>query len=481
MQQIINQRTRMDDNQVAQDVTVANLVRATPYVRAYENDVDAFIPELWSAEGLLTLQANMVAGGLVYRDFENELKNYGDTVNVRIPGGFTAKRKTNSDNVVVQDVSATSIQVKLDQHVHTSFLIRDGEESRSFEDLIATFLVPAVEAQAVFIDRMVLGQYPRFMDTAAGGINNLTNLTAKDALIYLNQVLNVAKVPAGDRHVVVNPISQGALLGTDIFTNASIAGADAEKALRDAQMGNKLGLNFWMSQNMPVIATGGSVGLDTVAGATAAGSTTITVTTGTAGNFVVGTWLTIAGDYTPRRISAFNSGTKVVTLTTPLRTAVANGAVVTTTLGGTVNNSGGYPIGYAKEITIAGFTVALQVGQMVTFAGDTTRYSVMEVNGLVGIVLDRPLVNALTNTQAVLPGPAGAFNLAFHRQAIALVVRPLAPPRTGLAKSAVMNENGLSMRTTITYDGNKQGHLVTVDMLCGIAVLNTALGAVFLG
>jgi hypothetical protein len=44
-----------------------------------------------------------------------------------------------------------------------------------------------------------------------------------------------------------------------------------------------------------------------------------------------------------------------------------------------------------------------------------------------------------------------------------------------------VNHNGLSMRTTIAYDPYKQGHLVTVDMLCGVAVFDTAQGFVMLG
>jgi hypothetical protein len=40
---------------------------------------------------------------------------------------------------------------------------------------------------------------------------------------------------------------------------------------------------------------------------------------------------------------------------------------------------------------------------------------------------------------------------------------------------------GLSMRATITYNGEKQGTLVTLDMLLGVAILDTNLGAVMFG
>ena len=62
-----------------------------------------------------------------------------------------------------------------------------------------------------------------------------------------------------------------------------------------------------------------------------------------------------------------------------------------------------------------------------------------------------------------------------------LAIRPLALPRAGAgAISGLANYNNLSIRTVITYDGNKQGHLVTLDFLAGIKVLDTDLGAVML-
>ena len=43
------------------------------------------------------------------------------------------------------------------------------------------------------------------------------------------------------------------------------------------------------------------------------------------------------------------------------------------------------------------------------------------------------------------------------------------------------NYNDLSIRVTMTYDGNAQGTLVTVDTLMGVKVLDVLLGAVMYG
>ena len=115
---------------------------------AFDNDFGtngrAYIPEVWAQESLMILEDNMIVGNLVHRDFEDEIKDFGDVVNTRKPGTFTAKRKGANDDVTVQDASATKVQVKLNQHLHTTFRLRDSQMSLSFKDLVAEFLRPAV-------------------------------------------------------------------------------------------------------------------------------------------------------------------------------------------------------------------------------------------------------------------------------------------------------------------------------------------------
>ena len=70
------------------------LYLSQPFVACYDNNLDAFIPELWAQEGLAILEENMVMANLVHRDFENEIAKFGDVVNTRRPGEFKIRRKT---------------------------------------------------------------------------------------------------------------------------------------------------------------------------------------------------------------------------------------------------------------------------------------------------------------------------------------------------------------------------------------------------
>jgi hypothetical protein len=59
------------------------------------------------------------------------------------------------------------------------------------------------------------------------------------------------------------------------------------------------------------------------------------------------------------------------------------------------------------------------------------------------------------------------------------VNRPLALPSSTLGvQAAVGSYNNLAMRVAMQYDISSQGTIVTLDMLCGVATLDTKLGCV---
>jgi hypothetical protein len=68
-------------------------------------------------------------------------------------------------------------------------------------------------------------------------------------------------------------------------------------------------------------------------------------------------------------------------------------------------------------------------------------------------------------------------NLFIQRDAIVLAVRPLPTDGNGMGVRQVsMNENGLAMRVTMSYDHNKLGIKFTLDMLYGYKELRDAAG-----
>jgi hypothetical protein len=460
-------------------------ILATPFAVCYANDIDALIPEHWAQEGLAILRENMVAANLVHRDFQDEFARFGDTVHTRRPGEFVAKRKTNADSVTVQNATATDVPVVLNQHIHVSFMLKDGEETLAFQDLVATYLNPAMLANARLVDQIVLGQYPQFLANWAGGLDAMTSSNVKEYILATREKMNINKAYTEGRNLIWTPSSETVALSLAEFTNAQNVGDDGT-AMAEAFLGRKFGFQNWMCQNMADVAIGSTLqsgAINNMAGY-AAGVTSLTVD-GFTGAVPDNAWLTIAGDDTPHQVASATEtlgNTTTLVLASPgLRRAVADNAVVKVYTPGAVNAVGGYAAGYTKEIVVDAFTVAPKVGQFVTFGAQTHKYTVMQAT-TTSLLLDRALEAALTDDLAVNIGPAGSYNFAFHRDAITLVTRPLQPPRPGTgALSAVVSDEGVGMRATITYNGSEQGHLVTLDFLLGVKVLDTNLGAVMFG
>lgn len=465
----------------------------------HDNTVDAFVPEVWSNESIMILIENMVMGNLVYIDFKNEIAQYGDVVNTRKPGTFEAKRKTDADTVTVQNATATNVAVKLDQHWHTSFMIKDGEETKSFKDLVAEYLEPAIVSIAQAIDKILLGQYAQFvMVNRVGALGGISSTNGKDYLLDARKVMNDNKAPISGRNMVLTSATEATILKDDSFTNASSVG-DAGTALREASLGRKLGFDNFMCQNASSVA---NEKMDVVTGAInngnlTAGSTTITVD-GFSVSLPDGAFMTIEGEMVPHRISSATDTTGATTeivLDTPLTCAIANDKkvyvyVLTAATNWAADTDTTYAAGYCKAVHIDGVGSGNepQVGQMIAIGtgANSYYYTIISATNTAAqdwdLTLDRPLEAAVANDAVIFHGPVGEFNLGFCRNAIALVTRPLAAPKAGTgALASVVNYNGLSVRTVITYDGDKQGHLVTVDMLCGVKVLDTALGVVMLG
>lgn len=451
----------------------------------FDDYPSAYTPALWANESLAILAENMVVGNLVHRDFEPVISSFGEVVNARRPGEFTAKRKSASDDVTIQATTATNIPVKLNQHWHTSFVIKDADQSKSFKDLTTEFLHPAMVSIARAIDQCVLGQVYQFLPNSAGQLGLLTKTNAEDYILDAREVLNLNKAHEMGRNMILTAKSETKVLGNQNFLQAYVVG-DNGTALKEAVLGTKLGFAFFMAQNASYVAPGNTTVTGTVNNAAgyAAGSVTFTVD-GLSAAISNGSWITIAGDDTPLRVVSTVGGATPtsITVSTGLKRAVADNAVVTIYTPGAVNFGAGYAVDYDKEIVVNGFTVAPRVGQMVTFGTSTTSpiYSIVAVNGTTGITLDRPLEAALADTNKVNIGPAGSYNFAFHRNAIALVTRPLALPMAGLARAGRADLDGFSVRVVMTYEGKSQGTLVTVDTLMGVKVLDQNLGAVMYG
>lgn len=437
---------------------------------------------------------------LVHRDFSPLVASYGDVVNTRRPQEFEMRRKAQSDSVENQDAVSTNVQVPLNQHVYVTFTIKDEESSLSFKELIQYYMQPAAKEMASAVDKILVGQVHQWLANKVGKLAGMTSANAKEYILEAREKLNVNKAYPYGRNLVISPYSETQMLNTDMFIKANERGDDGT-ALAEARLGRVLGFDTYMDQNVPYVPLSGADinTLNHTAGASAGDTGNKACTSATEvtnGEFV---WIT--GDQQAQVISAHtgSGSTTGITLVDAYDNAVAANAVGYAYNAASVDLAGhtsanssitAYAAGYDKKIRIDGMTAnkVLVVGQLLAFATGASRhtYTVVQVESVntttVYVWLDRPLTTALANNDAAFPGPHGSMNFGFHRDALALVNRPLAVPSNALGvQAAVGSYNDLAMRVAMQYDISSQGTKVTLDMLLGVAQLDENLGVVLQG
>lgn len=452
------------------------------------NDFTPFVPQWWANETLAILEENMVALGLVHRDFEPMFQQHGDIVNTRRPSEFKGLRKTKTDNITIQDATAENVQVKLDQHIHVSFQVNDLDQSYSMKDLIATYIAPAGLALARAADRVVLGQYPRFLPNAVGQLQggSTTGAYMLRNLANLKVKMDQNKAYEEGRNLIFSPLTEGLFLGSGESHKVNESGNASERTR--GIIGRIMNFRTYGAQNMAdiVLNPTGVTKTVVVKGAVVAGSTTIVTDGWAAGTDVaVGDWILVNG--WPTRVTnvagSFVDATTEMTLTVSyaLPQGASNDALVVAYKPVLANLVAGYAAGWNKEIEFDGTGTGYepQIGQAVQIGSAV--YVVIDKPSATSLLLDRSLEAAIVNNDPIQPLPHGSFSFAFHRNALTAAIRPLAPVPSGTgARSATVNYNNLTVRATMGYDMLSQNMIVTLDFLMGIQVLDSDLGALLL-
>lgn len=197
--------------------------------------------DLIAREALMVLRNNAVMANLVHRDYSDEfVAGVGDTITIRKPASFEAKEF--SGNIAVQDANETGVPVKMDKFLDVSFAVTSQQLSMEIEDFSKQLLVPAMQAFANKVDALLLGLKADVTNNvpATDDVQN----DVIDARAYLTK--NAA--PLADRRFVYGSDIETKLLKVKGFTEADKVG-DEGTALREASLGRKYGMDFYVDQN----------------------------------------------------------------------------------------------------------------------------------------------------------------------------------------------------------------------------------------
>lgn len=395
-------------------------------------------PTIIAREALMQLENNLVMGSNVHREYVNEFKKIGDTVSVRRPVKYDV---VDGATRVHQDTEEANTTVVVNKRKHVSFGFTSQDLTLTIEDFSERYVTPAMIALANKIDRDLTSLYDdvfNWVGTPGQDINSFSDFSKAP------QRLDEGAVPSEMRRGVLAPTDHWGMIGN--LTGLQIE-RSAETAYRRGLLGNVAGISMSMDQNIRAHTTG-----------TFTTSSTPLVNGASQG-------------------VTYANANKVTWSQTLITDGWANSTAVLTA---------------GDVITLAGVNAVNPVpGEQGTGKDDLGRLQQFVVlsagtsdgSGDLTITISPPIITsgpqqtvtaAPANNAVITPlgteATAYRQNLAFHRNAFALVTVPLEMPRAASFKSRVTHR-GISLRLVEDYDIDNDENPVRIDVLYGVKTL----------
>lgn len=227
--------------------------------------VDTFIPEVWAARLLLTLEKNLVFGqpGVVNTDYEGEISDFGDTVNIGSLTDPTVSTYTkNSTTISPATLTTSNQQLVIDQSPYFAWEI-DDIDRRQVRD--GGNLMSSAMNRSAFKLRDTADTFlATTMAAGAGEVFDplylIDDSTSRDSAFRLIRRMKVEldrnSVPLEGRWLAISPDFQGLLIGDSRFIDASQYGA--RMPILNGEIGQVAGFRVLVSNNLPVGTYAGS-------------------------------------------------------------------------------------------------------------------------------------------------------------------------------------------------------------------------------
>ena len=246
-----------------------------------------FIPEIWSGKLIENFYDATVLAQISNTDYEGEIRQFGDTVNIRTTPEITIRDYVKGQTLVVENPDKPKIQLLIDKGEYFSCVEDDVDKVQSDIVMMDLWSKDASERMKIKIDQRVLTDILPGVDalnkgTAAGRISGAFNLGTTgsplsvtkdgasstvsiiDLLVDMGTVLDEANAPEQGRYVVI-PAKMAGLIKKSELKDASLTG-DSVTPLRNGRLGMIDRFTVYVSHNLSRSGTGSSTKYNIIAG-----------------------------------------------------------------------------------------------------------------------------------------------------------------------------------------------------------------------
>lgn len=224
-----------------------------------------FIPELWAGKLIENFYDATVVAAISNTDYEGEIKNYGDTVNIRTTPELTIRTYVKGQTLDVENPDKAKIQLLIDQGEYFAAVEDDVDKVQADINLMDTWSKDASERMKIKIDQNVLQNILTDINSnnkgsTAGAISGdidlgvtgtpvaITKSNILDYIVDVGTVLDEANAPESDRFLVMPAKMCGYIKKSDL-KDASLSG-DGTSIMRNGRIGMIDRFTIYMSHNL---------------------------------------------------------------------------------------------------------------------------------------------------------------------------------------------------------------------------------------
>lgn len=230
-----------------------------------------FIPEIWSGKLIENFYDATVLAAISNTDYEGEIRQHGDTVNIRTTPEITIRDYVKGQTLTVENPDKPKLQLVIDKGEYFACVEDDVDKVQSDINLMDTWSKDASERMKIKIDQRVLTDILPGIATAnkgatAGAISASFNLGTNaspltvtkdgagattpvvDLLVDLGTVLDEANAPEDNRFVVI-PAKMAGLIKKSELKDAALTG-DSMSIVRNGRLGMIDRFTVYVSHNL---------------------------------------------------------------------------------------------------------------------------------------------------------------------------------------------------------------------------------------
>ena len=228
-----------------------------------------FIPEIWSGKLIQNFYDATVLAAIANTDYEGEIRQYGDTVNIRTTPEITIRDYEKGMTLQVENPDKPKLQLVIDKGEYFACIEDDVDKVQADINLMDQWSKDASERMKIKIDQRVLTDILPDISAdnkgaTAGRISNDIDLGTTgapiaidktnviDLIVDMGTVLDEANAPEQDRFLVIPAKMAGYIKRSDL-KDASLSG-DSMTPLRNGRLGMIDRFTLYVSHNLSVSA-----------------------------------------------------------------------------------------------------------------------------------------------------------------------------------------------------------------------------------